>query len=121
MAAGVAHDFNNILTVMIGGAELIAEHPACPSEVAAFARQITAAGAAGGGAGASVDGIHTPGPRSSRVVRPAEVITSQLGVLQAAAGARHPVNLEVRSAAGRVLIDPNQLERVVLELGRECL
>jgi two-component system, cell cycle sensor histidine kinase and response regulator CckA len=27
MAAGVAHDFNNILTVMLGGAELIAEHP----------------------------------------------------------------------------------------------
>ena len=35
MAAGVAHDFNNILTVMIGGAELIEENPACSSEVAA--------------------------------------------------------------------------------------
>jgi signal transduction histidine kinase len=50
------------------------------------------------------------------VVRPAEVITSQLVMLQAAAGERHPVNLEVRSAAGRVLIDPHQLERVVLNL-----
>jgi two-component system cell cycle sensor histidine kinase/response regulator CckA len=44
MAAGVAHDFNNILTVMIGGAELIAENPACPAEVAAIAQRITAAG-----------------------------------------------------------------------------
>jgi hypothetical protein len=29
MAAGVAHDFNNILTVMIGGAELTEENLAC--------------------------------------------------------------------------------------------
>ena len=45
-------------------------------------------------------GFTRPGPRSSRVVRPAEIITSQLVVLQAAAGERHPVTLEVRSAAG---------------------
>jgi two-component system, cell cycle sensor histidine kinase and response regulator CckA len=116
MAAGVAHDFNNILTVMLGGAELIAEHPACPSEVATFVRQITAAGQRGVALAQELMGFARPGPRSSRVVRPAEVLTAQLEVLQAAAGERHPVTLEVRSAAGRVLIDPNQLERVVLNL-----
>ena len=116
MAAGVAHDFNNILTVMIGGAELIAENPACPSEVAAFARQITAAGQRGVALAKELMGFARPGPRSSRVIRPAEVLTSQLVVLQAAAGARHPVTLEARSATGRVLIDPNQLERIVLNL-----
>ena len=116
MAAGVAHDFNNILTVMIGGAELIAENPACPSEVAAFVRQITAAGQRGVALAKELMGFARPGPRSSRVIRPAEVLTSQLVVLQAAAGARHPVTLEARSATGRVLIDPNQLERVVLNL-----
>ena len=116
MAAGVAHDFSNILTVMIGVAELIAENPTCPSEVAAFARQITAAGQRGVALAKELMGLARPSPRSSRVVRPAEVITSQLVVLQAAAGERHPINLEVRSAAERVLIDPNQLERVVLNL-----
>ena len=116
MAAGVAHDFNNILTVMIGGAELIAENPACPSEVAAFVRQITAAGQRGVALAKELMGFARPGPRSSRVIRPAEVLTSQLVVLQAAAGARHPVTLEARSATGRVLIDPNQLERIVLNL-----
>src|SRR5262245_6053852 len=116
LAAGVAHDFNNILTVMLGGAELIAEHPACPAEVAACAQRITAAGQRGVALAKELMGFARPGPRSSRVVRPAEVITSQLVVLQAATGERHPVNLDVRSAAGRVLIDPNQLERVVLNL-----
>jgi signal transduction histidine kinase len=116
MAAGVAHDFSNILTVMIGVAELIAENPTCPSEVAAFARQITAAGQRGVALAKELLGLARPSPRSSRVVRPAEVITSQLLVLQAAAGERHPINLEVRSAAERVLIDPHQLERVVLNL-----
>jgi signal transduction histidine kinase len=116
MAAGVVHDFSNILTVMIGVAELIAENPTCPSQVAAFARQITAAGQRGVALAKELMGLTRPSPRSSRVVRPAEVITSQLVVLQAAAGERHPINLEVRSAAERVLIDPNQLERVVLNL-----
>ena len=116
MAAGVAHDFNTILTVMLGGAELIEEHPACPAEVATFVRQITAAGQRGVALAKELMGFARPGPRASMVVRPAEVLTSQLEVLQAAAGERHPVHLEVRSAAGRVLIDPNQLERVVLNL-----
>src|SRR5262245_45765077 len=116
MAAGVAHDFNNILTLMIGGAELIAENLTCPSEVLVFARQITAAGQRGVALAKELMGFARPGPRSSRVIRPAEVLTSQLVVLQAAAGERHPVTLEVRSATGRVLIDPNQLERVVLNL-----
>jgi signal transduction histidine kinase len=116
MAAGVAHDFNNILTLMIGGAELIVENPACPSEVLVFARQITAAGQRGVALAKELMGFARPGPRSSKVIRPAEVLTSQMVVLQAAAGERHPVTLEVRSATGRVLIDPNQLERVVLNL-----
>ena len=116
MAAGVAHDFNNILTLMIGSAELIAEHPACPSEVAAFARQITAAGQRGVALAKELMGFARPGPRSARVIRPADVLRSQLVVLQAAAGERHPVALDVRSVAGRVLMDPHQLERVVLNL-----
>src|SRR5215813_2229425 len=116
MAAGIAHDFNNILTLMIGGAELIAEHPTCSSEVATFARQIIAAGQRGVALAKELMGFARPGPRSSRVIRPADVLRSQSVVLQAAAGARHPVTLDVRSAAGRVLIDPTQLERVVLNL-----
>src|SRR5262249_6527441 len=96
--------------------ELIAENPACPSEVDAFARQITAAGQRGAALAKELMGFARPGPQSSRVVCPAEVLTSQLVVLQAAAGERHPITLELRSAAGRVLIDPPQLERVVLNL-----
>jgi signal transduction histidine kinase len=44
------------------------------------------------------------------------VVSKSLELLNAAAGKRHTVDLEIRSCAGRVLIDPHQLERVVLNL-----
>ncbi len=115
-AAGVAHDFNNILTVMMGSAELIAFDPASPPAVAALARQITAAGERGVALATEMMGFATPGPQSSRVVRPAEILGGLTAILTSAAGDRHPVSLDVLTPRGRVLIDPHQLERVLLNL-----
>jgi signal transduction histidine kinase len=57
-----------------------------------------------------------PGPRSVRILCPAEVIDAQFPILQAAAGERHPLTIDTRSAAGRVLIAPDLLERLMLNL-----
>ncbi len=116
MAAGIAHDFNNLLTVMFAAAETIASTPDCSEETAAVAQQIVDSGRRGMTLARELIAFARPGPASPRIVRPAEVITSQQAVLQTAAGSRHQVGLEVRSAAGRVLIAPDQLERVVLNL-----
>jgi signal transduction histidine kinase len=114
--AGVAHDFNNLLTIMVGAAELIATEPDASEEIVELARRIVSVGFRGEALGRSLIEFAEPSPPVSRVVRPAEIVAGQLELLQAAAGDRHLVQLEVRSTAGRVLIDPHQLERVLLNL-----
>ena len=115
-AAGIAHDFNNVLGVVLGGADLIATDPSCPPKLIELARQMLAAGQRGTTLAKMLMEFARPGPRDSRVIRPSEVISDQLAGLRAAAGARHTVTLDIRSTAGRVLIDPGQLERVVVNL-----
>jgi signal transduction histidine kinase len=84
--------------------------------LAAYARQITAAGERGVEIANAFMEFANPGPTSSRVISPGKLITGQTAMLQAAAGERCRIRLDVRSAGGRVLIDPNHLERVVLNL-----
>ncbi len=114
--AGIAHDFNNILSIMVGAAELIASEPDATDEVVELAKRIVNVGMRGEALGRGLIEYAEPSRRISRVVRPAEVVAGQLDLLQAAAGDDHCVQVEVRSTAGRVLIDPHQLERVLLNL-----
>ncbi len=115
MAAGVAHDFKNILTVMLTSAELILMDPAS-SSVGDFAQQIKTAGERGAALAKELMSIARLGPRAARVVRPSEVIKNQVVLLQQAVGERYQVNIDVRTSTGSVLIAPEQLERVVLNL-----
>ncbi len=116
MAAGVAHDFNNALALILAGAELIARNPADESTVVRQVQKITEASRQAAMLAKELMAFARPGPRSSRVIYPAEIVTAQHTLLQAAAGSRHQVDLDVRSAAGRVMIVPDQLERIVLNL-----
>ncbi len=115
MAAGVAHDFKNILHVINVGARLILQAQTS-AEVAEYARQISEAGDQGMSLAKELMGFARPGPRSSRVIRPAEVISAQLTLLQNAAGEQHPIYLDSKSAFGRVLIAPDQIDRLMLNL-----
>lgn len=116
MAAGVAHDFRNILTIITGYADLISADSTAGPILSGFARQIASAGQRGVKLTAELMEFAHPGPKAARVIRPSEVIAAQLPLLQAVAGEQCPVTIEVRSPVGRVLIAPDQLERVVLNL-----
>lgn len=115
MAGGVAHDFGNMLTVILAGIELIQRNPSSP-RLADYVGNMKEACMRGHALTQDLMALTRPGPHSSRVIRPADVVTAQLAMLRATAGDRHPVDLNVRFAEGRVLIAPNQLERVILNL-----
>ena len=116
MAAGIAHDFNNILSVVISDAGLIANRPDSHPETVEIARRIQSVGWAGAALSKDLMSFARPGANSSRVHRPAELVTAQQPLLQAAAGDQHPIELNVHSTAGRVLIAAEHLERLVLNL-----
>lgn len=116
LAGGVAHDFNNILTVMIGTAELVASDSAASQAIVERAKQISLAGQRGVALVKELMSYARPGPASSRIVRPAEILTAQLPLLESVAGTQHAVRLDVRAAEGRALISPTQLERAVMNL-----
>jgi two-component system, cell cycle sensor histidine kinase and response regulator CckA len=116
LAAGAAHDFRNVLTVIVGYvAELRREEKVSP-RVAVAAREIGAAAERGVALAKELLGFGREEARATRVVDVAEVVESPAGMLRAAAGPSHPVAIFAAPAPGRVFIDRSQLERVVLNL-----
>ncbi len=116
MAAGVAHDFRNVLAVVLGCADLIARSKDAAPDLRERAQEIL--GAARRGA-ALVDELLSFGrdrPQAACVVNVAEAIQAFTPMLHRALGRAHPLEVKREGAAGLVLIDPAQLERVVMNL-----
>jgi signal transduction histidine kinase len=115
LAAGVAHDFKNLLHGILGFADLIQMSAEASPEVRDHARTIIEVAESGVALVKALLDYGAQDPQETRVTDVAATLAHLIGVLQAAAGARHTVELDcVRS--GRVLIAPTQLERVVLNL-----
>jgi signal transduction histidine kinase len=116
VAAEVAHEFRNLLTVVLGNADLIAARPDLPPDVAARAAQI--AGAAEHGAHLVRDLLDFGRPPNGApvVLVLADAVERFVPFLRTAAGAAHPVALTRGPDGGRVLIDRANLERALLNL-----
>jgi signal transduction histidine kinase len=116
LAAGIAHDFKNLLHGILGHAGLICEAPGLPAEVRADAEVIIEVAQRGVALVRDLLDLGSTSRRATRVTNVAEVLTRMAPVLGAAAGSRHPVAVHCAENAGRVLIDPTQFERAVLNL-----
>ncbi len=116
MAAGAAHDFNNVLTVISNYAELISMDKSTPAEPASFAQAIVKATAQGANLVAELMAFAKPSHKFTRVLRPSEILRDQLTFLQTAAGEHHQVELEIHTDFAGILIDPDQLQRLVANL-----
>jgi signal transduction histidine kinase len=116
LAAGVAHDFNNILSVIISDAGLIASRPDADAELVTIAKRIQDAGWRGAAQAKEMMSFAKPLTRTSRVVRPGELILAQKSLLQTAVGNEHPLAFQINESAGRILIAPEQLDRLMLNL-----
>lgn len=115
LAAGVAHDFKNLLGGIIGHAELILYTEGISAETRASASVIAEVGRRGVELVRNLTEYGKRSPQSTRVTNVADTLTRLAGVLQAAVGSSHTIELTCAST-GCVLIDPCQLERVMLNL-----
>jgi two-component system, cell cycle sensor histidine kinase and response regulator CckA len=116
LAGGVAHDFNNMLTVMMGFAELAqyrfdGTHPAADS-----LRRIVDAGHRAGALVAQLLAFSRRQVMQPATIEPVEAVRSIEPMLRSLIGAT--VRLEIRCApdTGWVRVDPNQLAQVLMNL-----
>ena len=115
MAGGVAHDFRNLLTVVVGGAELLSEFQSLSDDGRAVVRDVLDAARRGMAlAGELISFAH---PESCPVVLDLADATAEfLPVLQATVGRGNEVRYARPAALGPVLIDRTQFTRVLLNL-----
>ena len=118
MAAGVAHDFRNVLTVVLGHAGIIENDAAVSPTLRAEAERIRGAAERGIALTRELSAFGKEedlGPPS--VVHVPAIVTGFADVLRGAVGRRHGIEIEAPPGDGQVLIAPSQLERVLLNLG----
>jgi signal transduction histidine kinase len=115
LAAGVAHDFRNLLTVVVGCADEIKRRSQDPRLVDAAA-EILATASRGTALVKELLAFGRDERSQVRVLDLAHSIESMRLMLRTAAGSTHPVTIECEEPLGRVLMDRTQLERVVLNL-----
>jgi two-component system cell cycle sensor histidine kinase/response regulator CckA len=116
MAAGVAHDFRNLLTVIKGYASIITDDPGATAPLQNMSRQIQQTARKGEALTADLMALSGNQTGHPAVIDLAANLRALLPHLRQCAGARHPVEVHLPERIGRVFIDPLQLERIVLNL-----
>ena len=115
LAAGVAHDFNNVLNAVYAYVDLLADAAGDNPRVNQLASELAGIADSGRELAHNLMTLGRVNVQRPRVVGPADVLNTSLPLLRGAAGAR--VRLETRIGnVSRVLIDPIQFERAVVNL-----
>lgn len=117
MAGGVAHDFNNVLSVVGGAVEALQGNGAAPVPTAndRYGRILRHALDQGRGLTRRLLDFSRPDSGQARELDLGEMVTRALPLLRQAAGSQVRVELG-RTPAPRVRIDPVQCEQVLLNL-----
>jgi len=115
LAGGIAHEFNNLLTAILGYGSLLAGALPAGGGEAADLEEIMAAARRAQGLTGQLLAFGRRALVQPRVVDPAELLASLGPMLDRLIG--DDVALEIDAEAGRrVVIDPGQLEQVVVNL-----
>jgi signal transduction histidine kinase len=116
LAAGVAHDFNNVLNAIFAYGELIADAAGNDPDVNRLTAELAGIADRGRELTHNLLTLGRVNVQRPRVVGPADVLNASLPLLRGAAGPRVRCETHIRTSVSRVLIDPIQLERAVVNL-----
>ncbi|MBD3349420.1 MAG: response regulator, partial [Candidatus Eisenbacteria bacterium] len=112
---GVAHDFNNLLTVISGYTELLSRS-AEDARVSAHAEQIRGAAERAADLTQQLLAFSRQQPLQPRVVEANSAITSMNALLRRLIGEDIALSVHLSPDAGRIRVDPAQIEQVVMNL-----
>jgi PAS domain S-box-containing protein len=116
VASRVAHDFNNLITLISGYAEMLSRELAGDEAHLAMVRDIQATASRASLLTGQLQTIGRTKATEPVVFNPVTVIASNAEVLERVLGARIELALELDPAAGAVLADADQFEQLVLNL-----
>jgi len=116
LAAGVAHDFNNMLSVVLAHAARMAELPEATPRIAESAREIEEAARRSAALAQELLAFGRERALEPRVLDVARAVEAFAGLLRTAVGKAHELQISRSGPSGRVLIDRSQLERLLLNL-----
>jgi signal transduction histidine kinase len=116
LAGGIVHDFNNILTVISGTIDILAEAVADRPELAAVARLIDQAAARGADLTAHLLALARDQPSRPRDVDVNLLLVDAARLLRPTLGEQFEIASMLAGDAPLALVDPNQLMTAVLDL-----
>jgi signal transduction histidine kinase/ActR/RegA family two-component response regulator len=116
LTGGIAHDLNNILTVITGNTEILAEGVAASPQLAALAKMIDEAAARGADLTHRLLAFARKQPLQPREVDVNSLIIEATNLLRPTLGAHIEVETMLASDTSRALIDPSQLTNTMLNL-----
>ncbi|MBK9167809.1 MAG: PAS domain S-box protein [Bryobacterales bacterium] len=116
LAGGVAHDFNNLLTVIKGYAQLIMSQLTEGSRALDHGREIVQAAERASALTRQLLAFSRRQVIQPRVLDINEVVTNMTKMLRRLIGEHVDLVTELKPLAGRVHIDPGQVEQIVLNL-----
>ncbi|MBX3400878.1 MAG: GAF domain-containing protein [Gemmataceae bacterium] len=111
-----AHDFKNILTVVIGFANELTHANDMPGHLREMAAHILKAGERGSELVRQMTAYGHTESNELEAISVGDAVRRMLPLLRTATGSSCRLNVEIESDSGRVFLDPSQLERVVCNL-----
>jgi two-component system cell cycle sensor histidine kinase/response regulator CckA len=116
LAAGVAHDFNNLLSVVLSYTDLIASDLAAGDPAMSDLAEIKGAGMRAVALTRQLLAFSRQQVLQPRVVDLGETVLEMEKMLQRLLGARFELVTILGPDLGRILVDPGQLEQVIMNL-----
>ena len=116
LTGGVAHDFNNILTVILGTTEILEEVAAARPDIVALAKIIDEAAARGGDLTQRLLAFARKQPLQPREVDVSSLVIEAAKMLRPTLGARVEVMTRFAGDTSLALIDPGQLNQAIVNL-----
>ncbi len=116
LTGGVAHDFNNILTVIIGTVEIVAKGVADRPELAAIAEMIDKAATRGANLTQQLLAFSRKQPLDPRDVDINFLVTDTTKLLRPTLGEHVEIAVKLDPALWHAMVDPSQLSTALLNL-----
>jgi PAS domain S-box-containing protein len=116
LTGGVAHDFNNILTVITGTIEILADAVADQPKFAAIAKMIAEAAERGAGMTRQLLAFARKQPLQPRQTDINALIAGTSTLLRASLGEQVTLETRIADAPWPALVDPSQLTTAILNL-----